>query len=1136
MLVCFILSSVIDSVLVSGQCLSDQRALLLELKRNLKFSNVSSTKLITWNADKDCCRWNGVGCDTSGRVTRLELDGEGITAGIENSTSLFSLEYLKTLNLANNAFGAIQIPKGIGNLSNLENLNLSNADFVGQIPIELSNLKNLSYLALATLFPEIQSLKLEDPNLKILIQGLPNLQELYLDNVDLSAQRTQWCQALASSLPNLRVLSLVKCNISGPIHESLSKLQSLSMIILDQNNLTEVPKFFAKFSNLTILKLSSAHLEGQFPEDIFKVPTLQFLDLSANVLLNGHLPAFPKGSSFRTITLDFTKFSGPLPLSIGNLENLVRIGLSNCSFSGPIPPNMTNLSHLVHLDFSSNNFTGQVPSFQKSRNLTYADLSHNALTGAILSTGFDGLPYLSTINLANNELSGKIPSSIFTLPSLRQLQLSNNHFSGQIDELPNGSSTLLMKLNTLDLSNNNLTGSIPKSFFQLKHLNVLSLSSNFFGGTVQLDAIMNLRNLTTLDLSYNNLTVDPRINNVTSTTLSQLGILKLASCNLRVFPKLKNQLNLAHLDLSDNKIAGEVPNWIWGVGGEVRIHVNLSKNVLKGLENPPNFRNLVVLDLHENHLGGEVPIPPTSAIYVDYSSNNFSNSIPSNIGNNMSYTTFFSLANNSLTGRIPESICNGNNLRVLDLSLNALNGSIPSCLVTTNSNLGVLNLARNKFSGSIPDSFPDSCDLKTLDLSENGLEGKVPGSLVNCTLLEVLNIGKNGIEDAFPCMLKNSSRLRVLVLRANKFQGKVQCEGADDSWSQLQIIDISSNNFSGALLPTCFANWTNMMVGEENVRPPGDHLHFNFLDLNNLYYQDKVTVNIKGLELELVKILRVFTSVDFSSNNFTGAIPESIGNLTSLYVLNFSHNSFGGSIPSSIGQLRNLGSLDLSKNNLTGEIPGTLADLKFLAALNLSYNYLSGKIPQGTQFQTFSNNSYEGNRELCGFPLSIGCSDPGSCRDPFDASCSKTSSVVQDSTNELDLRFIFTGLGLGVGAAIMLALVAFSRKFRNRYDKKLHKMFLFFFPSYSFTYVRYDEMKIVEGETFEDSSSDASEEFVEEVFHSEVRGTYCVYCTKLDVHRKKAIHNLKCNCHESPSKISYSHTSSSSFSLLVMYH
>ncbi|CAK9179539.1 unnamed protein product [Ilex paraguariensis] len=321
---------------------------------------------------------------------------------------------------------------------------------------------------------------------------------------------------------------------------------------------------------------------------------------------------------------------------------LSRIELRNCSFSGPLPNSMTNLTQLRYLDLSSNGFEGSIPSFNRSRNLTHIDLSRNDLREPIPSSFVEGLLNLVYVDLRFNSLNGTIPSSLFNLPSLQKLQLSNNHFDGQLTDFLTAS-----QLDTVDLSSNNLNGPIPLSLFDLKRLNILSLSSNNFTGIVLLEMIQRLSNLTKLDLSYNSLSINASGSN--SNFFPNLTTLNLASCNLQGFPNLKNQSRLFHLDLSNNQIGGEIPNWIWEVGNGSLVYLNLSRNLLVGLQEPFVIPSLSVLDLHSNNLGGKIPIPQAS-VYVDYSSNDFNSSIPADIGNNLTWAYFFSVSNNNITG------------------------------------------------------------------------------------------------------------------------------------------------------------------------------------------------------------------------------------------------------------------------------------------------------------------------------------------------------------------------------------------------------------------------------------------------------------------------------------------------------
>ncbi|XP_031127780.1 receptor-like protein 9DC3 [Ipomoea triloba] len=132
---------------------------------------------------------------------------------------------------------------------------------------------------------------------------------------------------------------------------------------------------------------------------------------------------------------------------------------------------------------------------------------------------------------------------------------------------------------------------------------------------------------------------------------------------------------------------------------------------------------------------------------------------------------------------------------------------------------------------------------------------------------------------------------------------------------------------------------------------------------------------MKGYEVQLEKVLTILATIDLSSNKLEGEIPMLIGNLYALILLNISHNCLNGSIPHQIGNLTSLESLDISWNQLIGKIPEEITNLKFLEVLNLSQNHLVGRIPTGYQLNTFGNDSYGGNLNLCGSPLSRECND-----------------------------------------------------------------------------------------------------------------------------------------------------------------
>ncbi|GAU34069.1 hypothetical protein TSUD_255650 [Trifolium subterraneum] len=218
-----------------------------------------------------------------------------------------------------------------------------------------------------------------------------------------------------------------------------------------------------------------------------------------------------------------------------------------------------------------------------------------------------------------------------------------------------------------------------------------------------------------------------------------------------------------------------------------------------------------------------------------------------------------------------------------------------------------------------------------------------------------LNLGCEGIKGEVPLQISHLSKLESLHLSKS-----------------IVFIFENGNNFSGPLPKAYFESYEAMMI----VPQLGENTNLQYLsmqELRHVEYYDSVAVTTKGIDITLVKIPTIFVIIDLSRNKFEGQIPNVIGKLHALIGLNLSHNRLTGPIPQSIGNLANLEWLDLSSNMFTDEIPAELTNLNFLEVLDVSNNHLVGEIPRGKQFSTFSNDSYEGNLGLCGFPLSKKC-------------------------------------------------------------------------------------------------------------------------------------------------------------------
>ncbi|XP_022974391.1 protein NSP-INTERACTING KINASE 1-like isoform X2 [Cucurbita maxima] len=104
--------------------------------------------------------------------------------------------------------------------------------------------------------------------------------------------------------------------------------------------------------------------------------------------------------------------------------------------------------------------------------------------------------------------------------------------------------------------------------------------------------------------------------------------------------------------------------------------------------------------------------------------------------------------------------------------------------------------------------------------------------------------------------------------------------------------------------------------------------------------------NLSGTLSPSVGNLTNLQSVLLQDNNISGTIPMELGNIPALATLDLSSNAFHGQIPTSFSHLKSLQYLRLNNNSLSGAIPSSLANMTQLALLDLSFNNLSGPLPR----------------------------------------------------------------------------------------------------------------------------------------------------------------------------------------------
>ncbi|XXG63206.1 hypothetical protein AAC387_Pa05g1446 [Persea americana] len=103
--------------------------------------------------------------------------------------------------------------------------------------------------------------------------------------------------------------------------------------------------------------------------------------------------------------------------------------------------------------------------------------------------------------------------------------------------------------------------------------------------------------------------------------------------------------------------------------------------------------------------------------------------------------------------------------------------------------------------------------------------------------------------------------------------------------------------------------------------------------------------NLSGTLSPSIGNLTNLQIVLLQNNNISGPIPAEIGKLQKLVTLDLSNNLFTGRIPNSLGNLRSLEYLRLNNNSLSGAFPSSLVNITQLTFLDLSYNNLSGPVP-----------------------------------------------------------------------------------------------------------------------------------------------------------------------------------------------
>ncbi|GMY37739.1 probable leucine-rich repeat receptor-like serine/threonine-protein kinase At3g14840 isoform X2 [Fagus crenata] len=233
--------------------------------------------------------------------------------------------------------------------------------------------------------------------------------------------------------------------------------------------------------------------------------------------------------------------------------HVVKLFLKGQDLDGMLPPSLVKLPYLNTIDLTRNYLSGTIPPEWASTKLEYLSITVNNLSGPIPSY-LGNITTLIYMSIESNLFSGTIPPELGNLVNLTNLILSANNFTSDLPV----ALTNLTRLTELRISSNNFIGRIPDFFQSWKRLQKLEIQASGLEGPLpsSISVLSNLIELRISDLLGGGSEFPP-LNNMTL-----MNRLMLRSCNLSgpIPAYISSMTNLQTLDLSFNKLEENVPD------------------------------------------------------------------------------------------------------------------------------------------------------------------------------------------------------------------------------------------------------------------------------------------------------------------------------------------------------------------------------------------------------------------------------------------------------------------------------------------------------------------------------------------------------------------------------------------------
>ncbi|KAH7512739.1 hypothetical protein FEM48_Zijuj12G0122400 [Ziziphus jujuba var. spinosa] len=256
---------------------------------------------------------------------------------------------LKRLNLAG------VLPEEFGNLTNLEEIDLSRNYISGPIP--------------TTFRAPLRRLSLQG---NLLNGSIPK--EL-------------------GDITTLTELSLEDNRLEGSLHQNVGSLNNLKRLLLSGNNFTgTIPETFGNLKNLTDFRIDGSRISGKIPSFIGNWTQLRRLRISDLKGSSNFFPNLTDLTKLQRLVLRNCLINDKMPDYIGNMKDLKTLDLSFNRLTGRIPETFENLNlNLNHLFLTNNSLTGKLPDWIEGTNQDF-DLSYNNFTGPANNVGCTNLP------------------------------------------------------------------------------------------------------------------------------------------------------------------------------------------------------------------------------------------------------------------------------------------------------------------------------------------------------------------------------------------------------------------------------------------------------------------------------------------------------------------------------------------------------------------------------------------------------------------------------------------------------------------------------------------------------------------------------------------------------------------------